>query len=171
MSANDFASPMRPNFVEGVPQPLTLRHTWLCCLLLYVYCIILAIAAVIVHFVNANVDLSFVQAWYWLILPVLFLLTIYTVISSRAKAYLLREHDMSFYRGVIFKSITVQPLTRLQHIEITRGPLERLFGLATLKLFSAGGAQHAMAIPGLLLAEAEDLRGRILDSKGLTYEQ
>lgn len=169
--SNNFASPMRPDFITGVPQPLTRRYTWLSCLLLYIFCAILAVAAVIIHFVNTNVDLSIMQAWYWSIPPVLLLLTLYTVISSRAKAFLLREHDISFYRGVIFKSVTIQPLTRLQHIEISRGPLERLFGLATLKLFSAGGAQHTMAIPGLLLIEAENLRGRILDSKGLTYEQ
>lgn len=159
------------NYFAGEPQPLSKRYTWLCCLLLYVYCAVAAIAAAIVHFINAKVDLSVVQEWYWLALPVVVLLTVYVVMSSRAKGYVLRDHDMSFYAGVIFKVITIQPFTRLQHIEITRGPLERLFGLATLKLFSAGGAQHTMAIPGLLLPQAEQLRGRILESKGLAYEQ
>lgn len=164
-------SPPSPGLFSGPPRPLSRRYTWLRCLVLYLACALIAAAAAAVHFVNTPVDLSPVQDWYWTAFPVLLLLTIATIITSRAKGYLLREHDMSFYSGALFKVITIQPFTRLQHIEITRGPLERMFGLATLKLFSAGGSQHTMAIPGLLLAQAEDLRGRILDSKGLAYEQ
>lgn len=164
-------SPPPPSLLAGAPRPLSGRYTWLRCLVLYLACAFVAAAATAVHLVDAPVDLSPLQDWYWMALPILLLLTLSTIITSRAKGYLLREHDMSFYSGALFKVITVQPFTRLQHIEITRGPLERLFGLATLKLFSAGGAQHTMAIPGLLLAQAEYLRGSILDSKGLAYEQ
>lgn len=171
MSTSDPTMPAALDAFTGEPQALNVRFIWLRCLLLYFFCALVAAAAVVINWVNSNVDLSGLQGWYWVALPLLILLTVYTVLSSRAKGYLLCEHWLSFHTGLIFKSITVAPFSRLQHIEITRGPLERALGLATLKLFSAGGAQHAVAVPGLALARAEQLRSAILDSKGLGYEQ
>lgn len=160
-----------PHFTTDMPQHLSVRYTWLCCVLLYFYCVMAGLIATALHLINDDVDLTFLLEQYLLAPPLLLLLTVYTVISSRAKGYRLQEHHMSFHQGVMFQSVTVQPFSRLQHIEITRGPLERLFGLATLKLFSAGGSQHAVAVPGLPLGRAEYLRSCILDSKGLAHEQ
>lgn len=171
MSTSEDSIVAESNVITDRPHHLSVRYTWLCCVLLYGYCTAAGVIAVGLHLLNDKVDLTSFLDQYFVAPPLLLLLTIYTVISSRAKRYQRQQHHMSFHRGVIFQSVTVQPFSRLQHVEITRGPLERLFGLATLKLFSAGGAQHAIAIPGLLLEQAEYLRGCILDSKSLAHEQ
>ncbi|QGF23634.1 PH domain-containing protein [Raineyella fluvialis] len=60
-------------------------------------------------------------------------------------------------RGVMFRALTVVPYGRLQVIDVNAGPLERLFGLATVTLVTAS-AQTDARIPGLPAAEAARLR-------------
>jgi membrane protein YdbS with pleckstrin-like domain len=50
----------------------------------------------------------------------------------------------------------------MQFIEVTAGPLERAFGLATVKMHTAAAASDAR-IPGLDLAEAQRLRDRLAE--------
>lgn len=91
--------------------------------------------------------------------------TIYNKIADPLKTYALREHDLSFQSGVIFRKKVTQPITRIQHIELKRGPIDRKIGLATLQVFSAGGALHTFEIPGLELSKAQKLRQFILQHR------
>ena len=86
------------------------------------------------------------------------------------KKYALREHDLNFQSGLIFRRLVSQPLLRIQHIEIKRGPIERKAGLATLQVFSAGGVSHTFYIPGLEHERAVELRQFILDHKDLASD-
>lgn len=79
--------------------------------------------------------------------------------------YALREQDLSLQKGLFFRSLSCQPVLRIQHIELKRGPLERMAGLAKLQVFSAGGAGHTFEIPGLGVAEAQKIRQFILAHK------
>lgn len=90
---------------------------------------------------------------------------IYHYFADPKKKYAIREHDIHFQTGWIFQKRTSQPIMRIQHIEIERGPIERKAGLATLQVFSAGGANHTFEIPGLVHEKAIELRQFILDHK------
>ena len=74
------------------------------------------------------------------------------------KGYALREKDVSYRSGLIFHSITTVPLNRIQHSEVVRGPLDRFFGLSSVKIYTAGGSSSDVSIPGLKLEEAEKVR-------------
>lgn len=91
--------------------------------------------------------------------------TLYCYLAFPRKRYALREHDLSFRSGLWFEKSVTQPILRIQHIELKRGPIERRAGLATLQVFSAGGALHTFEIPGLPLAEAKKIRQFILQHK------
>lgn len=91
--------------------------------------------------------------------------TLYNKFADPLKLYALREHDLSFQSGLFFRKKVTQPITRIQHIELKRGPIERKIGLATLQVFSAGGALHTFEIPGLELSTAQKLRQFILQHK------
>jgi membrane protein YdbS with pleckstrin-like domain len=78
----------------------------------------------------------------------------------RAWGYLEREEDLEVRRGVMVQRLSVVPYGRMQFVEITTGPVERLFGLATVKLHTAAAASDAR-IPGLDPAEAARLRDRL----------
>lgn len=118
-------------------------------------------------------DVSELQADWRLrwALPLVALLYPWVWVSSRARCFAVRQEDVSYYSGVFSRSVIIQPLVRLQHIEITRGVIERIFGLATLKLYSAGGGSHALAIPGLKYAVAQALREQISTSRSLSSGQ
>ena len=71
-----------------------------------------------------------------------------------------REDDLLLRRGVLVRSTTVVPYGRMQFVDVTAGPLERAFGLATVQLHTAAAASDAR-IPGLPPHEAARLRDRL----------
>lgn len=78
----------------------------------------------------------------------------------RAWAYQERQEDLVVSRGVMFRRQSVVPYGRMQFVDITAGPVERLFKLKTVKLHTAAAASDAR-IPGLEPAEAARLRDRL----------
>lgn len=65
-------------------------------------------------------------------------------------------------RGLIWKSEVLVPRTRVQHLDLERGPIERRFGLATLVVHTAGTRMHALRQHGFLDADAVALRDALL---------
>ncbi|MFG2607528.1 PH domain-containing protein [Streptomyces sp. NPDC048514] len=80
----------------------------------------------------------------------------------RSWRYTERADDLLISRGVLWREETVVPYGRMQLVEVTSGPLERRFGLATVQLHTAAAATDA-TIPGLDPAEAERLRDRLTE--------
>lgn len=77
------------------------------------------------------------------------------VVEVRRLAYQLRDHDVSLRSGVITHRTETVPFSRVQHVNLTRGPVERSLGLATLEVTSAG---PNISIPGLAVIEAERVK-------------
>jgi membrane protein YdbS with pleckstrin-like domain len=71
-----------------------------------------------------------------------------------------REDDLLLRRGVLVQRTTVVPYGRMQFVDVTAGPLDRRFGLATVVLHTAAVSTGA-SIPGLRAAEATRLRDRL----------
>ena len=78
----------------------------------------------------------------------------------RAWAYCEREDDLLVQRGVMFTRLSVVPYGRMQFVDVTAGPAERLFRLATVRMHTAAAASDAR-IPGLERDEAARLRDRL----------
>lgn len=74
------------------------------------------------------------------------------------RGYALREKDLSYRNGWLFRKQTTVPFNRIQHSEITQGPLGRAFKLAKLKIYTAGGASSDLSIPGMDPEEAASIR-------------
>ncbi len=105
----------------------------------------------------------------WVITAFTLLFTFYKALADVRKFYALREQDISFTSGVLFKKTVSQPILRVQHVELKRGPIDRKIGLAKLQVFSAGGAMHTFEIPGLKLDDAESIRQFILSHKDANH--
>jgi membrane protein YdbS with pleckstrin-like domain len=60
------------------------------------------------------------------------------------------------------RRLSVVPYGRMQFVEVTAGPIERIFRLSTVKLHTAAAASDAR-IPGLERAEAARLRDRLTE--------
>lgn len=74
------------------------------------------------------------------------------------KGYLVREKDVSFQRGLITYKVTSVPLNRIQHVEVNQGILEKMFGLSSVKIYTAGGTSSDLTIPGLTESDAQKLK-------------
>jgi len=80
----------------------------------------------------------------------------------RAWGYAEREDDLFVKRGVLFSRLSVIPYGRMQFVDVTAGPFERLFGLATVRMHTAAAASDAR-IPGLETDEAARVRDRLTE--------
>lgn len=80
----------------------------------------------------------------------------------RAWRYQERHEDLLVGRGVLVQRLSVVPYGRMQFVEVTAGPIERLFQLSTVKLHTAAAASDAR-IPGLEPEEAARLRDRLAE--------
>ncbi len=80
--------------------------------------------------------------------------------SVRSWGYAERADDLLVTRGVLNRQLVVVPYGRMQFVDVTAGPLDRRFGLATVQLHTAAAATDAQ-IPGLVPAEAARLRDRL----------
>jgi uncharacterized protein len=102
------------------------------------------------------------------LLPILYLAAFAPGRRFRAWGYLIDGDELHVRRGVLIRVHTIVPLERIQHIDLSQGPLERSFGLARLILHTAGTLHSQVTIPGLARATAErirdEVRARILES-------
>jgi len=78
----------------------------------------------------------------------------------RSWRYAERDEDLLIQRGLMFRRLSVVPYGRMQFVDVTAGPVERVFRLATVQLHTAAAATDAR-VPGLDRAEAERLRDRL----------
>ena len=77
-----------------------------------------------------------------------------------AWGYAERERDLLVRHGLLVRRLSIVPYARMQFVDVTAGPLERLLGLATVQLHTAAAASDAR-VPGLVPAEASRLRDRL----------
>lgn len=69
---------------------------------------------------------------------------------------------LTIRRGLVWRSETLVPRSRVQHVDLGHGPLDRHFGLAGLKIHTAGTRLAAVTLEGLEHARAEALRDALV---------
>ncbi|MGZ4615880.1 MAG: PH domain-containing protein [Actinomycetes bacterium] len=80
--------------------------------------------------------------------------------AVRSWGYAERADDLLVTRGILNRQLVVVPYGRMQYVDVSAGPLDRRFGLATVQLHTAAAATDAQ-IPGLVPTEAARLRDRL----------
>lgn len=68
--------------------------------------------------------------------------------------------ELLLSRGKVFHTYTVVPYGRIQFVDVTAGPIERIFGLKSVELHTASASSDS-SISGLVAAEADALRDRL----------
>ena len=79
----------------------------------------------------------------------------------RARGYHQSADRLRVVRGLWWRRDITVPFGRVQHLDVTQGPLERLFGLGTLVLHTAGNHNSSVALPGLAHPQALTMRDAI----------
>lgn len=90
------------------------------------------------------------------------LLTLLTLILSRIafrkKGFAFRNHDVLYRNGIIATNTIVIPYNRVQHVSLHEGIVSRWFGLAKVEIFTAGGKDSDIEIPGIEKSQAENIQ-------------
>ena len=71
------------------------------------------------------------------------------------------EDEIEIRHGRLIRVRTMVPFGRVQHIDVAQGPIQRLYGLGTLILHTAGTNGASVPLPGLSMETAEAMRDRI----------
>lgn len=72
--------------------------------------------------------------------------------------YGMGERTLQVVRGWLFHTDTVVPLPRVQHLDVVRGPLDKMFGTSSLVVHTAGTHNSVVVVPGLAPTRAGELR-------------
>lgn len=83
-------------------------------------------------------------------------------VGYRFMGYAVRRHDVTLKRGWLVRTQITVPMSRIQHSEIFRGPLDRWLGLSTLRIFTAGSSGANLSIPGLPDETAQAIRSALI---------
>ena len=102
----------------------------------------------------------------WMLLAPVVVLLVYPILIGpsrryRAWGYAIDPEDLRIASGVWTRSETLVPLSRVQHLDVSQGPLERAFGVCRLVLHTAGTMYSRVVLPGLARSTAEAMRDEI----------
>jgi len=142
----DALTPLHPNYVKVV------RLGTLVAALPFV------VAALVLEFAGTLPHGSFLAP---VLLVVLWLIIRVPLRRYQARGYQLGPDRLRVVRGLLFRSDTVVPFGRVQHIDVHQGPIARAYGLGTLVLHTAGTHNASVSLPGLAHADALAMREEI----------
>lgn len=76
------------------------------------------------------------------------------------------DADVRIAHGWLWRTESVVLHSRIQHVDTRQGPIERMMGLATVVVFTAGSVGAMVGVPGLAAARAEALRDELVRLSG-----
>jgi len=120
------------------------------------YFVPILIGVMVLAFVVEDLWIFWAALGAWLVLLLIALFLSYKEYFVRG--YVLREHDITYKHGWIFHHETTVPFNRIQHTEINDGPIDRLFTLCELDIYTAGGSSSDLSLSGLDPQDAARLK-------------
>ena len=87
-------------------------------------------------------------------------------IDYRHTWYRLDDRGIEIRRGVFWREVINVPRSRVQHTDVSQGPLERRYGLGTLVVYTAGTDHAKVTLSGLDHSAALDMREQLMPDRG-----
>ncbi|MCL2785148.1 MAG: PH domain-containing protein [Propionibacteriaceae bacterium] len=162
MSKTVAADPFNPDYIQwsGLsPRLITVRLLGQAIRL-----VVFALAAAVVYLILPS---PYIFGGASSIAALLALNAILTPRRVRAIGYAIRDRDLFTKSGLMSRKLTVVPYVRIQYVDINVGPIERLFGLATVSV-STASPTLAATIPGLTPEIAAWMRDILTDKENLS---
>ena len=146
-------------FLENIPQKenvnySTLEKKYLNVMVLnrVIWCVITLIAIIAIPIIrdeNFSIYIYLSSLFIWLIVFT------FTGFSFKKKKYVFREHDLIYSSGVIFTKSILIPYNRIQHLAVHQGIFSRIYNLASIQFYTAGGSSSDISIKGLSKEDAD----------------
>ena len=129
----------------------------------------LAVCVLISGVLTVVVGIAWSVSWYWCLLAWPFvLMTVFMPLNVYLKqwyqkyGYYLDDDKLAIRRGVFWRHHISVPISRVQHVDVNSGPLDRRYGLAKLVVNTAGTHYAQTSLPGLTREEAHAVRDQLL---------
>ncbi len=119
--------------------------------------------------IPGTVYLGFLTAWSLLLGLVLIFAYNWPAARYRHLFYRVETDSLQIRRGVLWRKVVRVPITRVQHTDVSQGPVQRRYDLATLTIHTAGTASASIPLAGLKHATALQLSGHLQPTQG-THE-
>jgi membrane protein YdbS with pleckstrin-like domain len=101
-------------------------------------------------------------AWLLVTGVIAWALQVWPAVQYRHTSYTLGPEGIEIQSGVWWRHVINVPRSRVQHIDVSQGPMERSYGLGRLVIYTAGTAHSRVELPGLSDTVAYDLRNHLL---------
>lgn len=82
-----------------------------------------------------------------------------------ASRWRLDDRGFEVRKGVFWRHQITVPAARVQHVDVSQGPLQRRYGLASLTIHTAGTQNESVSFEGLAHAVALELKDRLIVEK------
>lgn len=146
-------------FLKNIPQTenvdySTLEKKYLNVMVLnrVIWCVITIIALIAIPILrddNFSIYIYLSSLFIWLIIFT------FTGFSFKKKKYVFREHDLIYSSGVFFTKSILIPYNRIQHLAVHQGVFSRIYNLASIQFYTAGGSSSDISIKGLSKEDAD----------------
>ena len=146
-------------FLQNIPQKenvnySTLEKKYLNVMVLnrVIWCVLTLIAIIAIPILrdeNFSIYIYLSSLFIWLIIFT------FTGFSFKKKKYVFREHDLIYSSGVIFTKSILIPYNRIQHLAVHQGVFSRIYNLASIQFYTAGGSSSDISIKGLSKEDAD----------------
>jgi membrane protein YdbS with pleckstrin-like domain len=83
-------------------------------------------------------------------------------IAYKHASYRVDDMGIEIRKGVYWRRVTSVPRSRVQHTDVSQGPLERRFGLGTLVIHTAGTMNANVSVAGLEYGTAQRIRAQLM---------
>ena len=94
-----------------------------------------------------------------------------TILGFKHKGYAVRNLDIIYKQGLIWKKELIIPFNRIQHAEVNQGPFERIVDLGELNIYTAGGRSSDLSIKGITKEEAMSIKHFLLNKTAMDDEE
>jgi uncharacterized protein len=151
-----------PDFRRARLEPVARAFVPYAMLVQGLFWLVLLVAALAPRFIPY---IPFVAPW-WVVAAVAVAAAWFVSLAwldARRRGWALREHDLIYRQGIIWRRTVIVPFARIQHVETSSGPLERAFGLMRVKCYTAGGAMSDLSVVGLKVDDARKVRQHLLE--------
>jgi len=159
-----------PEFADGTERPLDpgfvllqrLRGLIATAVIALGLLIALAITTPLAGWSKPTLVLALLAGWSALVVGLGAWTWFWPQLEYRYIAWRLGEAGLEIRRGVVWREVVSVPRTRVQHTDVTHGPIERSFGLATLVVFTAGTTHASVTLGGLTRDVGEQIRDYLI---------
>jgi membrane protein YdbS with pleckstrin-like domain len=115
-------------------------------------------------FVNDGPSWLLFAMWLAVVLGLVLLSYRWPPLAYRHTSYRVDDQGIEIRRGVYWRVVINVPRSRVQHIDVAQGPIERKYGLGTLVVYTAGTDHAKVELEGLEHGRALRIREHLLPS-------